>query len=295
MKKLNRKGLVGIALAALLLPLEIWAQVEPPRVAILALGGLDRLDQRETAMIRQVDVVQQLRERLIDSRSFWVVMRDQQGIDAVLGERDIAAVDDPAKADVLGLDTADFFLEPTLTFNLVTSYEPLPLLDDIYQRSDRAEVELAVRVFDDVGNIRFEERVQQSIRYEPIQADEEARRRNGARPVEPVHAAMRSLVGSVVGAIVARINPITVLDVQPLGFIIDRGKNNGFDESTRFMVFGQPRVVVNPNTGEERTIPGARIGEAKVVEIYEDVAELSLVSGSNSSVTVGAIVRIVEE
>ena len=83
--------------------------------------------------------------------------------------------------------------------------------------------------------------------------------------------------------------------VRPLGFIIDRGKNNGFDESTRFMVFGQPRVVVNPNTGEQRTIPGARIGEAKVVEIYEDVAELSLVSGNNSSVTVGAIVRIVEE
>ena len=104
-----------VALMALWVPLAASAQVEPPRVAILDLDGLDQLDQREKAMLRQIDVVQQLREGLIDSRSFWVVARDEDSVGAIFDERAIAAADaDPRAPQKVGLDTADFFITKRL-------------------------------------------------------------------------------------------------------------------------------------------------------------------------------------
>ncbi len=298
MHSMLRGTLASALLAAVLLvPLELVAQAERPRLAILDLAAATGLNNRETQVAAQVDVVQKLREGLIDSGSFLVVARDDRNLQAIARERVIANADsDPAAQVRLGLDTADYYLEPVWSrFDLATSYTEVPLLEGSYDRSDSADLELTARVFDDAGNILFEERVSRIVRYPNIEADEAARTRNAARAIGPIADAAAGLVDDVITAMISRINPIVVLDAQAASFVIDRGKNNGFDKDTRFSVFAQARTVVHPTTGEPRTIPGSRIGEAQVVEIYEEVAELKLVTGDNSAVPVGAIVRIIEE
>src|SRR5688572_14526680 len=148
-------------------PLELLAQAERPRLAIMDVAAAGDLSSRETQVAAQVDVVQKLREGLIDSGSFLVVAREDRSIQAIAQERVIATADgDPAAQIRLGLDTADYYLEPVWSrFDLVTGYAEVPLLEGSYDRSDRADLELTARVFDDAGNILFEERVGRTVRY----------------------------------------------------------------------------------------------------------------------------------
>lgn len=271
---------------------------ESPRLVITDLKLPRSLSERERNVVRQLDIVQTLREELLDSRTFRVLVRENESVQAILRERQIqgSPLAREGKDDALGLDSAEYFLEPTLqSFSLRTHYEPMPLLPGMYERTDSASMQLAVRVFDGGGNTVFEETVQASAGYPAREATEAEKARSAPRELGPIRKAAKSMTRRVVGAIVARVNPITVIDVQPTVFIIDRGRNNGFDKNTRFAVYAPSRTVVHKVRGDEISVPGRYLGEARLATVFEDVAELKLTEGELKEVVPGCVVRIIEE
>src|SRR5687768_4816372 len=108
------KGILATAVvgAGLLVSFGVATQDERPRLAIMDLTVANGLDGRETAIVQQLDVVQKLREGLIDSGSFVVVARSDANLQVIVRERVIANADsDPAAQVRLALDTADYYLE----------------------------------------------------------------------------------------------------------------------------------------------------------------------------------------
>lgn len=274
------------------------AAAERPRIVITRIQLEQALSDRERQGLMQVDLIQVLREALLDSRSFTVLTRDNASVQSIVEEMNLG--DSPLAADGAespgGLEVASYFLQPTVKqFRLTTRYEPMEMLPDVYERHDSADLEIAVLVFDGSGQTLFEERVSRSRSFAPVEADETARRRNAPRHLADVKAETRDMLRSIVDAMVTRINPITVIDVQQRAFIIDRGRNNGFDESTRFWVFAPSRTVRHPTTGEDIVVPGDRVGMAKISKLYEDVAEATLVHGDPGQVEAGMTLRIATE
>ena len=274
------------------------AAAENPRLVITDLEVPRTLSERERSLVRQIDLVQVIREGLLDSSSFRVLVRENKGVQAIIRERQIQ--DSPlareGKTTQLGLDSAEYFLEPTLqSFSVRTSYEKLELISGMYERRDSASMQLAVRVFDAGGNSVFEETVSASASYPPREATEADKARATPPDAGPIRKAALRMARGVVDAIVARINPITVVDVQTDAFVIDRGRKNGFDEHTRFIVYGPTRVKKHPERGDEIRLPGERIGEAKLAALFEDRAELTLTSGDAKKLVDGCIVRIAQE
>jgi hypothetical protein len=271
---------------------------QPPRLVISDLKVPTQLSAQERALLRQLPLVEVISESLTDSRSFRVQVRDDAGVQAILRELQIqkSSVAREGKAKPMGLDAPDYILEPTVTrLRSTTRFEKLELLAGMYTRIDAGDLEMQVRIYDMGGNVVFEETASAIAQYAKQEATEEQKRRGAAPSPAPMLRASRTASGAIVNAIVARINPITVLEVQDKVFIIDRGRNNGFDDKTAFVVYSQPRTIKNPNTGADHTVPGKRIGEARVVAMHEEVSELQFIDADGAQVaTAGAIVRIKE-
>lgn len=269
-----------------------------PRLVISKLELPANLSARERSVVKQIDFMQLMREALLDSRTFTVLAREDKTVQAIIHEKSVAdstlALD--ASNTTLGLKVAEYFLQMSLVrFDMHSHYEPMELLTDKYDRRDSVKAELLVLIYDAAGQIKFEERVKHSQNYDPVEADKESMQRNDIRHLSAIRKDAAGLVVAVASAITARINPIVVLDVQNDTLIIDRGKNNGFDEKTRLKVYAKSKQVEHPITGDMRVIPGAYIGEAKIHALHEDVAELSLIDGALTDVEPGAIVRVIKE
>lgn len=289
---------VAVIVAALIQLYPQYAFAERHRLVISQYEVANELSSREIQALKQSDLIQLLREAMIDSRSFSVLTRENNTVQAILKERQIQ--DSPLSRENneqgLGLDITSYFLQPTIKrFDIVTRYQPMELLKDMYERNDSFYFDFSVRIFDTGGNILFEERVERQHSLKPVEADEAERRRNSVRGMSVIRDEIKEIAREIADAVVARINPIVVLDVQGNAIIIDRGKNNGFDMNTRLAVYGESKTIVHPRTGESRTIPGAYIGDARVSRLYEDIAELQLIEGSVEAVKIGCIVRIIKE
>jgi hypothetical protein len=62
-------------------------------------------------------------------------------------------------------------------------------------------------------------------------------------------------------------------------------------------VFSSPRQIKHPNTGATQRIPGARVAEATITEVHEDVSFATLVQdaegGELAEIKVGYILRFI--
>jgi hypothetical protein len=65
------------------------AAAENPRLVITDLEVPRTLSERERSLVRQIDLVQVIREGLLDSSSFRVLVREDKGVQAILLERQI--------------------------------------------------------------------------------------------------------------------------------------------------------------------------------------------------------------
>ncbi|MEJ0040432.1 MAG: CsgG/HfaB family protein [Gammaproteobacteria bacterium] len=274
------------------------ALAQSPRLVITDLKIATSLDAQEKNLLRQVNLTQVLREGLTDSRSFRVGVRENESVQAILRERQIqgSPLARDGKNDKLGLDTAEYFLEPTLqAFSVRTRFEKAELLSGMYSRTDSATMQLVVRVFDAGGNTVFEETSNGSAAFPRSEASDEDKARAAPPDAAPIVRAARLMARQVIDALIARINPITVVDVQSTVFIIDRGRNNGFDRSTRFMVYGPPRMKTIGDTGNTIRVAGEQVGEAELSELFEDTASLKLTKGDPHKLAEGCIVRVKEK
>src|SRR5690554_2792714 len=82
---------------------------ESPRLVITDLKLPRSLSERERNVVRQLDIVQTLREELLDSRTFRVLVRENESVQAILRERQIqgSPLAREGKDDALGLDSAE--------------------------------------------------------------------------------------------------------------------------------------------------------------------------------------------
>jgi hypothetical protein len=304
------RAAVGALLAALLLATGSVVAAEMPRLVIAPLKMPVKLTTVERKLLGEVDLVGIISEGLTDSRSFRIQVRDEAGVQALLHEKQVqasplargragegerrSAVAGSTRSDAaIGLDATNYILEPTLQlFTISTRFEKQELIAGMYDRIDTAQLQLAVRIIDLGGNVVFQETVHANPKFGRREATEEDKRRAQPPPLAPIRDAVTKAARSVVDAIVARINPITVLDVQGKTLVIDRGSKNGFDDNTVFSVYGEARQVANKTTGAMHLIPGRLIGKAKVIALHEDVAELEMTEGDAAGVTAGAIVRV---
>ncbi len=298
---INQRIMLRFALALLLTVTAGFARpalAQSPRLVINDLKVATSLNAQERDLLRQVNLTHVLREGLTDSRSFRVGVRENEGVQAIIREKQIQSspLAREGKNNKLGLDTPEYFLEPTLqAFSVRTRFEKAELISGMYSRTDSATMQLVVRVFDAGGNTVFEETSNASAAFPRSEASEEDKARAAPPDPAPIIRAARSMARQVVDAIVARVNPITVVDVQPAVFVIDRGRNNGFDKNTHFLVYGPPRMKTIGDTGNTLRVPGEQVGEAELSQLFEDTAELKLTKGDPHKLAEGCIVRVKEK
>lgn len=272
---------------------------ESPRLVITQLHVDQSVGARERSLLRQLPLVEVISRTLTSTRSFRVQVRDDAAVQALIQEIQVqhSPLSREGREKRFGLDAPDYILIPTLkALRTRTQYVKAELIAGMYERRDSGELELHVRVFDVGGNAVFERTVRESIGFGRAQeANEEQKQNNPPPPIGPIRVAAEKASLSIANAIIERTNPITVLMVRGGVLIIDRGQSSGFDENTVFSVHSKPEQVDHPTTGKKHNIPPQDLGEAVIVKIHEDSAELKLVKGDARDVPVGSIVRIVEK
>lgn len=273
------------------------ASAQRPRLVITQMQFPENMSVIEQQLVSQIDFIQVFREAMLDSRTFSPLLRDDVSVQALLQEKTIS--DSPLAVDadsLMGLVTTDYFLEPVLRdFNIRTSYSRMELRDDLYERSDSVSIELSATIYNTQGEYQFEQRESFERSFPVVVADESARQTDALRNVTAIREGSSELVRGIVDGIVTRVNPLTILRVYEEYFLIDRGRNNGFNEGSRFMVFEPSETITHPVTGAAQVIPGRRIGEATVLQIYEDSAELRMSPSINSTINTGYTIRLIEE
>ena len=290
-------------IAAILLVLTVFASTASaaqPRVVFATEHAPEQLSAHERHLLQQTDWVSQLRMSLQQSRTVVVLTRDVEDLESILQEKQLADSDFGASDDSSGfrLNIADSILRPVVKrFDVHTTYEAIPLVDNIFERNDTVTVELAVEVIGIDGTVRFTKAVSDRFSYPSTEATLEQKRRGHFRAAGPVRARSDTIVASLVDAIVTRINPITVLDIQAGYFVVDRGAASGLSAGDRMQVFSSPRQIKHPNTGATQRIPGARVAEATITEVHEDVSFATIAQdaegGELAEVKVGYILRFI--
>ncbi len=276
------------------------ASAAQPRLVFAAEQTPEQLSAHERHLLQQTDWVSRLQTSLQKSRSIVLLTRDVEDIELILQEKQLAESDLGAGDDSSGfkLDIADSILRPVVKrFDVHTTYGAIPLVDNIFERNDTVTLEFAVEVIGIDGTVRFTKAISDSFSYPSTEATLEQKRSGHFRAAGPVRASSDTIVARLVDAVVTRINPITVLDVQADYFVIDRGVDSGLSTGDRMQVFASPQQIKHPNTGAIQRIPGARIGEATITKVHEDVSFATLVQdaegGELAEIKVGYILRFI--
>jgi hypothetical protein len=286
-------------LAAALVATPAARAAESPRMVITPLHVESPVGSRERALLRVMPLVDVLRHTLTNTHSFRVQVRDDAAVRELIRELQVqqSPLAREGREKRFGLDTPDYILIPTLkSLRTRTEYTKADLIAGMYERRDSGELELHVQVLDLGGTVVFERSAREIINFgRPREATEEQKRANAPPPVGPVRAAAEKASQRLVNALIARTNPITVLRVRGDVLVIDRGAGSGFDQNTVFTVLSPPEEEEHPTTGRKYRISATDFGEARVVRIGDDTAELRLVNGDATKVPKGSVVRIEEK
>lgn len=267
---------------------------QQPRVVIAAEKIPGSLSAHERYLLSQLDWVGTLESRLQSSRSVQILSRDAYDMRAILEEQRLAESSLAAESgQQFGLKVSDSVLRPTLVkFDVYTSYQPVELLDDVFERSDSVRFEFKVEVIGVDGAVRFSRNVSGRYAWPTIEESVDEKRQGRYRTAQPLKARTDEAVGEIVDAISIRINPISIVDVNPDYFVIDRGADAGLAIGDQYKVFARSKIVELPN-GTKKRIPGITVGEAVVTEVHEDIAfaTFSPIEGREMGIEVGFTLR----
>ncbi len=265
-------------------------QAQQPRLVITATESPERLSAHERYLLNEIDWVAQLQSELQQSRSVQVLSRDRKDLQMILEEKRLAdsSLASGSGSQQFGLQVSDSLLRPSVTrFDVHTSYRPVELLDDVFERVDTATYEFRVEILAADGVEKFTKDVAGSYTWSTLEETLEEKRQGRYRSAAPLRTRTDAAVAEIVSSISTRINPISVVDVHPDYFVIDRGADAGLSEGDRFRVFAESKIVELAN-GSKKRIPGIAVGEAVITEIHDDIAFAKFMTGSGEEVAIKA-------
>ena len=254
-----------------------------PRLVIAKTEVPQHLSAHGRYLLGQTGWVSRLSLQISKSGSARVLTRDSDDLRVILGEGQLARSSLAAgDGEEFTLRTADSLLRPIVRrFDVATTYTPVPLVENRFERRDSVSFEYEIRVLGTDGTEKFKKILTGEYHFPEIQETLEQRKQRRFRNPDSLQGVSNGVVDQMVNAIVVRINPITVIAVRDGFFVIDRGEDSGVSPGDRLQVYTESETIVH--NGKRSVIPGQPLAEAKIYEVHEDVSFVRLLQTADDA------------
>ena len=279
-------------LPLLLLPVDLSAAMEKPRVAILEATVSDKVSKSSRNHLNLEKLQSEMEASFLATRKFDVVTRNSSSLKVIrdeqkFSESDLSAGDAAASG---ALQNANYLINSQVNiFSFYTVTHKVPNLQSKYFRTDHGVLEINVQVLDTTsGKVTATFNLKSSFDTGKTMVNSQG----GTPSPEQFSTLAKKVSGQMADQFLDLVFPVMVIKVNNNNVYLNRGKDGGFKKGMLLNVYIPGEPLIDPYTGEDLGSAEEYIGQIKVDRINPKLTTAIIVPAKlKGDITTGCIIR----